>query len=69
MNDVWNWIVKNKEWLFSGIGVLLLTLLIAFFRRKRKAIQGDIISTHGDQSPGKVGGDYIIGNVKSKKKT
>lgn len=68
MNAIWNWIVTNKEWVFSGIGVFLLGLLIAFFKRKRKIIQGDIISTHGDQSPGKVGGDYIIGSGKSKKK-
>jgi hypothetical protein len=34
MNAV-NWILRNKEWLFSGIGVALLTLVVAFVRRRR----------------------------------
>lgn len=29
-----DWIKENKEWLFSGLGVALLTLIVAFVRRR-----------------------------------
>ena len=31
------YILSNKEWIFSGIGVFLLTLLISFLRKKKAA--------------------------------
>ncbi len=31
-----DWIIKNKEWLFSGIGVVILTGIIGWIFRKRK---------------------------------
>ena len=34
---MWDYIANNKEWIFSGIGVFCLTLIIGiFFRKKRK---------------------------------
>ena len=33
-----NWIIDNKEWIFSGIGVFILTLIIGlFFKNKSKS--------------------------------
>lgn len=29
------WLLANKEWVFSGIGVLALSLLIGFFQHKK----------------------------------
>lgn len=29
------WIIDNKEWVFSGIGVFALTLLVGFFVRNK----------------------------------
>ena len=59
MSMIWDWISQNKEWIFSGIGVLVIgTIVSLIWRSKRHAPQGDQIVTHGDQSPGKVGGDY-----------
>ena len=60
MKIIWNWLLDNKEWIFSGFGVFLLGLVLAYFRRKKKTEQGDTITTHGDLSPGKVNGDYKV---------
>jgi len=35
---MWNWLLNNKEWLFSGGGIVLVALLIRFvFQRIKKA--------------------------------
>lgn len=33
--EIFNYISENKEWIFSGIGVSLITMLIALFRRRK----------------------------------
>ncbi|ADD03132.1 hypothetical protein Thit_1893 [Thermoanaerobacter italicus Ab9] len=44
---MWNWLITNKEWVFSGIGVAVLTVLFSLFKSKRdkrinqKQIAGD----------------------------
>ncbi|RYY67279.1 MAG: hypothetical protein EOO12_01570 [Chitinophagaceae bacterium] len=38
---MWESIKHNIEWVFSGVGVMILTLLIAFFNRKRKIAKTD----------------------------
>lgn len=34
-----NWIIKNKEWIFSGIGVAIITGILSIFFKKLKLIQ------------------------------
>lgn len=34
-----DWIIENKEWIFSGIGVLVITLILNFIFRNRNAKQ------------------------------
>jgi hypothetical protein len=34
-----NWIFENKEWLFSGIGVIIISTILGFFLNKRKPQQ------------------------------
>lgn len=60
MNDIWDWLIDNKEWVFQGVGVFFLGLLVTFLWRKRDSEKGDTIVTHGDLSPGKVEGDYEV---------
>lgn len=63
MSEILDWIMSNLEWIFSGIGVFVLGLAIAIIRRilhRRKTSDGDVIVTHGNQSPGKVGGNYKV---------
>ena len=57
MQGVIDWIVQNKEWVFSGAGIFVIGLIISMIIRKKNQ-QGDKITTHGNQSPGKVMGDY-----------
>jgi hypothetical protein len=33
INNIINWIIENKEWFFSGIGVTVLLGIITFFRK------------------------------------
>ncbi len=73
MEILWNWLAENYQWLFGGVGGAAVVGLIGFFlkrmlsRRQQPAetkenAGGDNISTQGDYSPGKVGGDYIVGD-------
>lgn len=34
-----NWIIENKEWIFSGIGVLVISLILNFLFRRGNAKQ------------------------------
>jgi len=34
MIDSMDWIIDNKEWVFSGIGVFILGFLLNFLRKK-----------------------------------
>lgn len=48
--------LENIKWIFSGIGVFILGLIIT-----NKIIQNRFkISTKGDKSPGYVGRDYKV---------
>jgi len=51
------WLIENKEWVFSGIGVFALTLIVTVLRRKGNSYK---------QS--QKGGDYSI-NIQSGKDT
>ncbi|AVK50992.1 hypothetical protein AXY43_24875 [Clostridium sp. MF28] len=33
-----SWLVNNKEWFFSGIGVLILSTVIGFFIKQKASI-------------------------------
>ncbi len=33
INKVFNWIIENREWVFSGIGVTFFLGIITFFRK------------------------------------
>jgi hypothetical protein len=33
------WVIDNKEWLFSGVGIFVITLLISIFTRKKSDIK------------------------------
>lgn len=66
---IFDWINQNREWVFSGIGVTLLTfsvyILMFFIRRKQP--QGNIQSTSQVSNDNIVniqgGGDLAIGSV------
>lgn len=36
--NIWNWIWQNKEWLFSGLGAILLTNIGSFIWGKKTGI-------------------------------
>lgn len=60
---MFEWIVNNYEWIFSGIGVLFLTT-IAFFIKKRNTIYNEhikqVAQRYVDMLDGKIHGYHNI---------
>jgi len=57
-----NWIFHNKEWIFSGIGVFCISLIIAFFQRNKKTKSIKQKQKSGANSTNiQIGGDYKNG--------
>jgi hypothetical protein len=53
------WIVENKEWIFSGIGVFVLGIIYALFKKKKKSKSIKMKQKSGDNSTNtQIGGDY-----------
>jgi hypothetical protein len=52
-----NWINENKEWIFSGIGVLAITLLLKLFTRSSK--KPKMIQKSGSHSINIQAGDKV----------
>ena len=45
------WIIENKEWIFSGIGVFILTIVLSLIRRaSSKNKSNRTINMKGDKS-------------------
>ena len=64
-----DYINSNKEWIFSGIGVFFLTLLIGFLFRRSKAEVSQNIKAGDNSTNIQVGGDMSSGaQQKSDKK-
>jgi hypothetical protein len=36
---MWNWLLANREWVFSGVGVALVTAVLALRRRNNRPSQ------------------------------
>jgi len=54
-----DWIVENKEWIFSGIGVFVLGFVISIFARKGKQKSIKMKQKSGSNSTNiQIGGDY-----------
>lgn len=57
---MWDWIVQNKEWVFSGFGVAIITAIIGIIIGKKKSIRQKQKS--GDNSTNyQAAGDIKIG--------
>jgi hypothetical protein len=55
---IWNWIVANKEWLFSGILVTLPLAIAGWFFHKRNNKQ---VQKSGNNSTNvQIGGNFTI---------
>ena len=62
---MWEWLITNKQWVFSGIGVAIATGIIAFFVRRSSGISQN--QTSGTRSTNiQSAGDISINNSKEK---
>lgn len=54
-----NWIIENKEWIFSGIGIFILTIILGLFKKRQKAKKIKMNQKSGDNSTNiQIGGNY-----------
>ncbi|MQR02475.1 hypothetical protein GEV47_17505 [Glaciimonas sp. GS1] len=64
MKHILDWIVANKEWVFSGIGASALSLLVGVFARKKKASPTQSQTSGKNSTNIQAGGDINIGSKK-----
>ena len=60
-----NWIISNAEWIFSGIGVSILGIILGFFIKKNKENKTQNI-TSGKNSTNIQGGKNVNVNIGGK---
>ena len=46
MANILNWVSGNKEWLFSGLGILAITGVIGFFFKKGHSDENSIFTAN-----------------------
>ena len=68
-----DWILENKEWLFSGVGVLFVTVVFRFFRKKQTRSGSQQQQTKIKSRNLRAGGDInittVLGEYHSDKET
>lgn len=57
-----NWIITNKDWIFSGVGVAIITIIFSFVFKKRKG--SDNIETSVSDARKEIVGKLWVGNHK-----
>lgn len=65
MNNL-KWLIENKEWLFSGIGVTILVAILGLFIRKKGEDKNTQIIKSGDNSTNIQGGEKVNINIGGK---
>lgn len=60
MIEIVRFLSGNYQWFFSGLGVLLLGGLVRWLTLRRGTARGNRITTHGNNSPGIVKGNYEV---------
>ena len=53
------WVIENKEWIFSGIGVFVIGLVVNFIFKKKRRKSIKMKQKSGSHSNNiQIGGDY-----------
>ncbi|AOY53363.1 hypothetical protein [Clostridium perfringens] len=60
------WIIENKEWLFSGIGVTILVAIAGLFIRNKRDGKNVQTIKSGDNSTNIQGGEKVNINIGGK---
>lgn len=64
MLEAFDWVLKNKEWLFSGIGVVVVSWVGGIFK-KTKASSTQTIRAGNNSTNVQAGSDVSIGTMKN----
>ncbi|KJG01698.1 hypothetical protein [Photobacterium angustum] len=55
-----DWLIENKEWVFSGIGVSVVVFFLSFFNKGKQLKQSQ--KSGGNSKNYQAGGDIKIGH-------
>lgn len=65
VNIMLEWISNNKEWVFSGVGLFIISTLVALFKKQKNDKQ--IQKVRDNSTAIQVGGDFKVGDTDGKK--
>lgn len=60
MDVIVTFLIDNKEWLFSGVGIVVITLICQFFFKKRQAAATQSIQAGDGSTNIQSGGDVKV---------
>jgi len=66
LEQFWEWIIANKEWLFSGIGAVLVTWIVQFIVKRKQATSAQTIRSGKGSTNIQSGRDTNIGTTEKK---
>lgn len=61
MNNIINWLDQNKDWIFSGIGVLIIGGICGFIFKKKKDTKTINITQYGGKNSTNIQNNSIKG--------
>lgn len=67
MDDLLSWIIRNKEWLFSGVGVVVVAWIGRIIYKGRQAAPTQNIRSGSNSTNIQVGRDVNINNESKRK--
>ena len=66
MEQFWEWIIANKEWMFSGVGAVLVTWIAQFIVKRKQAASAQTIRSGKGSTNIQSGRDINIGTTEKK---
>lgn len=65
MEALWAWVISNKDWLFSGIGVVVFTWVVQVIFKKTNTSSTQTIRAGNDSTNVQAGRDVSMGTSKN----
>jgi hypothetical protein len=63
--EAFDWVLKNKEWLFSGIGLVVFSWVVGVIFKKTKASSTQTIRAGNNSTNVQASRDVSIGTIKN----
>ena len=63
MSVIINWLVDSKEWLFSGAGIVIISLVVRFFIKRNNSSTTQTIKSGTQSTNIQAGRDINMGSI------